>query len=177
IQGYCDGGRLAPPPIPASLNPHGPQPAPQPQPNPQPQPQPQPAPSGGNDDAQITAIVVPGSMNAGDHGNWVVEVKNTGTSYWDNNFKLGTVNDMAADAYRFLGTNRVDLPQGAVVAPGSSWSFSFPVTAPGNGSYTLQFQMVHELVQWFGQKTNQAISVGGSAPAPAPQPQPQPQPS
>ncbi|MDD1653081.1 MAG: hypothetical protein LUQ64_00905, partial [Methanomicrobiales archaeon] len=55
----------------------------------------------------------------------------------------------------WLGTtNRVNLADGDAIAPGQEKTFTFTVTAPSSaGTYRFQWQMLREMVAWFGDKS------------------------
>ncbi|NUO16221.1 MAG: trypsin, partial [Planctomycetaceae bacterium] len=50
--------------------------------------------------------------------------------------------------------SRVNIAAGVEVRPGESYTFTFNVRAPATaGQYNMQWRMVQENVQWFGQYT------------------------
>jgi hypothetical protein len=95
-----------------------------------------------------------------------VVMQNTGGTTWSasapNPFRLGSQNSQDNTTW---GTARVDV-QGTV-APGGQATFNFRVTAPtAPGSYNFQWQMVQEMVNWFGDLTpDLAIVVQPAPPA------------
>jgi len=116
-------------------------------------------------------------MSAGAPGTFEVVMRNDGTATWDDQFRLGTVGDMAGDGSRFEelagypDVGRIHLAAGATVAPGQTYAFRFAIVAPtASRAYDVKFRMVHENVQWFGDTATQAVTVtGGAAPTtPAP---------
>jgi RHS repeat-associated protein len=107
---------------------------------------------------------IPQVMTAGQTYRISVKVRNTGTTTWlptgDNPFFLGAQNPQ--DSFQW-GIQRVPLDD--TVAPGANHTFNFDIVAPVNpGSYQMQWRMVHEFVNWFGDFTdNVSISVGGKS--------------
>src|SRR5262249_11685001 len=56
---------------------------------------------------------------------------------------------------------------GTTVAPGAHFTFTFKVIGPdAQKPYSIQLQMVHEGVRWFGGMTNQTVTVAGVYSAP-----------
>ncbi|MDD1654133.1 MAG: carbohydrate binding domain-containing protein [Methanomicrobiales archaeon] len=84
-----------------------------------------------------------------------VVMKNTGTATWTpgSSYRLGSQNPQ--DNKIWLRTsNRVYLNDGESIAPGREKAFTFLVTAPSTaGTYHFQWQMLREMVAWFGQKS------------------------
>lgn len=118
---------------------------------------------GGTDGATFVSHSVPTSMTAGQSYNVSVTMNNSGSTTWTSDvYKLGTQNPQ--DNTLWIGGNRVYLPAGVTVPPGSNYTFNFTVTAPSTpGYYNFQWQMVHEFVQWFGDFTpNVVVNVTGT---------------
>lgn len=93
-----------------------------------------------------------------------VRARNTGSLTWTSRFGL---------SYRWYDRNsgRVVIPNGArdyvrgSVAPGQTYTFSLPVTAPSQpGAYTLVIDMVHEGVTWFGNRGCPVLRAGVDVP-------------
>lgn len=85
-----------------------------------------------------------------------VQMRNTGTTTWSsaNAYSLGSKSPQ--DNWNW-GMGRVALPHD--VAPGQTVTFNFTLTAPtvaGPGNIDVQWQMVQDGVQWFGQTTSKA---------------------
>jgi hypothetical protein len=101
------------------------------------------------DQAQFVSQSVPSSMTPQNAYSVSVTMKNTGNTTWDSNYRLGSQNPHDNTIW---GLGRVYLASGETIPPGGSKTFTFTVTAPASpSSYALfQWQMVHELVQWFG---------------------------
>lgn len=118
------------------------------------------------DNASIVSANFPSSMGAGATANVSVTVKNTGTSTWTKAtaYRLGGVGDYDP----FYPAARVDLGSTVSVAPGATYTFSFVFKAPAApGSYTTDWQMLREGVQWFGGTVTKTISVTSTNPPPA----------
>jgi RHS repeat-associated protein len=107
----------------------------------------------------------PSSMRAGQPYTITVQMLNSGTTAWTPSgstpFRLGTQNPQ--DNKNWNVTGRAYLS--STVATGQTATFTIPITAPSTpGTYNLQWKMVQEFVQWFGDATtNQAISVTAGA--------------
>ncbi|HZU98031.1 MAG TPA: NBR1-Ig-like domain-containing protein, partial [Planctomycetota bacterium] len=171
IQGYCDGGTH-------SVNTGTLPPCPWLPANPAPPPTsgapiPPPPPPATGDGATLLSASIPARMDPGATVACTVVVQNSGGTTWDpSSYKLGAVG--GSDASTFLqgaggDPNRVWMAAGTTVAPGQSYTFSFNVVAPatpGQG-YSLQFQMVHEGVQWFGPVATQAVTINTVASGPS----------
>jgi len=103
-------------------------------------------------DAAFVGQSVPSTMVTGERYNVSVRMRNTGTTTWSpggaNPFRLGSQNPTDNSTW---GTNRLALP--ATVSPGAEATFAFTVTAPAPGTQRFQWQMVQEMVQWFGART------------------------
>ncbi|TFW09524.1 hypothetical protein E4K72_05625 [Oxalobacteraceae bacterium OM1] len=102
--------------------------------------------------AQFVSQSVPTTMVPGQTYTASVTYKNTGNTTWTaaGNYRLGSQNPI--DNTTWTPSNRVQLS--GSVAPGQSYTFSFPVTAPSSGgTYNFQWQMVQDFVAWFGPAT------------------------
>lgn len=91
-----------------------------------------------------------------------VTYKNTGDTTWTSNtFKLGVLDPspQAQDplANTQWNSGRVALAAGETVAPQATKTFNFTITAPASvnpkDTRYIQYQMVQEGVEWFGEKT------------------------
>lgn len=101
--------------------------------------------------------VIPLACNATAAGS--VTVRNTGAATWtrEAGYSLGAVDD--SDPLHD-GDPRVWLPDDASVPPDGTWTFDVALTAPGEaGTYTTDWQMVHEAVAWFGEITSADVIV------------------
>lgn len=102
--------------------------------------------------ADFISQSIPSTMNAGQTYQISVTMQNNGTTDWvqnsSNPHKLG---DPVSNTW---GVQRVDLSVGETISSGQSKTFTFNITAPTQpGQYEMQWQMVQENVQWFGEKT------------------------
>jgi hypothetical protein len=104
------------------------------------------------DDAQFVREDVPSYMVVGRAYSASVTFKNSGNSEWtkEKKFNLGSQNPQDND----LWGKRISLAGGETVLPGQEKTFIFSVTAPKSpGTFNFQWQMVEELKQWFGEKS------------------------
>jgi RHS repeat-associated protein len=112
--------------------------------------------------AAFVSQSVPATMTAGETYAVTVSMLNQGTTTWTPGqaYRLGSQNPQDNTTW-MMTTNRVNLLASESVSPGATATFSFVVTAPSSpGSYNFQWQMVQELVEWFGAKTpNIAVQV------------------
>ncbi|MBI4580127.1 MAG: glycoside hydrolase family 9 protein [Planctomycetes bacterium] len=108
------------------------------------------------DNAQIVSDTILTTMNAGMNYSVSVTVKNTSFLTWDSaDYKLGAVDDSDP----FAG-GRQSIAGGTTVAPGQQYTFTFTMTAPATtGSYTTDWRMVHEYVNWFGDTLARQVQV------------------
>jgi len=120
----------------------------------------------GINNASCTSITAPASVTIGQNFNVTVTMQNNGSTVWTpsgaNNYHL-LVSPWSATPWSNART-----PVVSNIAPGGSYTFTLPVTAPATaGTYTLGTQMLQENVQWFGALCNNSgnITVTGT-PAP-----------
>ena len=102
--------------------------------------------------AQFVSQTVPDTIIAGESFDYSITFKNTGTKTWSsgNHYRLGT--QAGQDNKNWLGTNRIGLPHD--VAPGEEVTFSVTLTAPSEeGVYVIQWRMVQDGVEWFGERS------------------------
>jgi hypothetical protein len=107
-----------------------------------------PLPAQTSECLQMTA---PSLMFPGQTYNVTVVMRNTGETTWTSagNYFLGSQNPQDNQTFH---RSRVPLPYS--VPPGASVTFNFTVTAPSAPAvYPLQFRMVQEWVEWFGNFT------------------------
>jgi hypothetical protein len=118
------------------------------------------------DDANVTVAFAPTSPFAsGSTGPVSVAATNVGSTTWTSGagYRLGSQAPQDNIAW---GTNRVELPAGPV-DPGQRVEFAFPVTATGAGQVDFGWQMVRELVHWFGRPcTTVTVELDPAVPAP-----------
>jgi RHS repeat-associated protein len=107
-------------------------------------------------DAQVVGMSAPARMVTGQGYKVAVTMKNTGTTTWTpgENYNLGSQNP---EDNQLWGLSRVVVA--TPVAPGQQYTFNFPVTAPAAGSYTMQWRMLRELVEWFGARASSPVTV------------------
>jgi len=106
--------------------------------------------------ASCTSITAPGSVVAGSTFSGTIVMQNIGTKTWDNIYtspsdqehKLTSWNPSANTRW---GISHLLLPGGTAVPPGSSATFTANFTAPlTTGTYSFDFSMLEENVEWFG---------------------------
>jgi hypothetical protein len=110
---------------------------------------PPPPPPAGTNAAAYVAQTVPSTMTAGTVTAVTVTMRNTGSTTWTEAAQYRLSSRGPRDNTTW-GVNRVHLAPGDSIAPGGSHTFSFDVTAPATpGSYTFQWSMVQDGVDWF----------------------------
>ena len=124
----------------------------------------------GMNNASFVTLNAPSNMVMGTSYPVTITFQNTGTRTWlqypkDGYHRLGT--QTPQDNLRW-GASREELPRD--VPPGSTVTLNFSVTPQAVGQATFQWQLVDELVQWFGDKTpplsvdvKAAVNVGKTA--------------
>jgi alkylated DNA repair dioxygenase AlkB len=115
----------------------------------------------GINDAAFVSQIVPPSMAAGQPYLVSVTMQNVGTTTWTaaSQYRLGSQNPQDNTTW---GLGRIELPRD--VPPGRTETFTFAVTAPAAiGTYDFQWRMVQELVEWFGQPSNDAVVTTSTA--------------
>ncbi len=109
--------------------------------------------------ATVVSNTTPASMAPGQTVTVSVEMKNTGNTTWNRNGSLGYKLGGQIDAGQFAAT-RHWLNVGEMVPPGQSRTFTFNMTAPTTpGLYSVGWQMVEELVEWFGDFAIKVVTV------------------
>jgi hypothetical protein len=111
------------------------------------------------DDARILAVDLPDTLACGETVDVAVAVRNTGTATWTrtDGYKLGAVDD--EDPF-YTSDTRIWLQDDDLVGSGDEYTFEFELQAPDEeGLYVTDWQMVHESVRWFGEQTEQEVSV------------------
>lgn len=132
--------------------------------DPAPEPPTPSPPATPEDDAALQGSFFPNDVSCGEDFQASVSMENTGTATWTraSQHKLGAVGD--EDPLYHLDV-RVQLPEGAEVSPGGSWTFEIPMTAPSEpGTYTTDWRMVHEYVTWFGESVTTDVVVSCAVP-------------
>ncbi|HEV2844339.1 MAG TPA: NBR1-Ig-like domain-containing protein [Thermoanaerobaculia bacterium] len=111
--------------------------------------------------SEVVRQSVPTAMVAGRTYTVSVTMRNTGSTIWKagDGHRLGSQSPQDNLTWGF---HRVD-PLATGVFPGEEGVFSFTVTAPATpGSYTFQWRMVQDGVEWFG-ATSPAVQVAVTA--------------
>mgnify|MGYP001211639930 CR=1 FL=1 len=103
--------------------------------------------------AQILSLTAPNTVEAGQQFTVEVTVRNKGNTTWtsagNKPWRLGSQSPRDNKTW---GMGRVSIAEGQTVGPGDTYTFSFTATAPTSaGTYDMQWQMVQDGVQWFGQ--------------------------
>jgi hypothetical protein len=115
--------------------------------------------------AQLISFSTPANMTAGEDYEVSVTMKNAGSTTWtsagDKPWRLGSQNPQDNNTWNIT---RVVITAGTEVRPGENYTFTFTVKAPANaGQHNMQWRMVQDGVQWFGQFTNnQVITVAAA---------------
>lgn len=107
--------------------------------------------------AEIVSSTIPSQMEAGKTYRVSVTVKNTGANAWTaaNGYKLGGVGD--SDPF---ASARQTLSSSETIATGQTKTFTFNMTAPSTpGTYTTDWRMLREGVNWFGGTLTKSVSV------------------
>lgn len=122
--------------------------------------------------AAIISQQISGPANG--QANVIIVIQNTGTQTWTDS---NTANPVHLAAPSGWGNQRINLPSN--VAPGQQVTFNFNISLPTvAGIYPVNFQMVEELIEWFGPQTSLSIAVQAAPPVPVisnvPIPVPQP---
>jgi uncharacterized membrane protein len=111
--------------------------------------------------AQITGNNIPVAMTAGQSYSVTITVKNTGSNTWTaaEGYKLGAVG--GTDPFAAISQ---PLGPADSIAPNQSKTFSFIMTAPAAaGSYTTDWRMMREGVEWFGGTLTKSVTVTAAA--------------
>ncbi len=107
------------------------------------------APQAGHLSAEIISQNIPPTMESGKTYDIAVVVKNTGNQSWseDDQIRLGIFPEGKESGYR------VFLPEGVTVEPGQDYAFELKnYQASGIASTYIEFQMLQEGFQYFGEK-------------------------
>jgi len=107
--------------------------------------------------AEVVSVSVPSGVRAGQQFEAQIIVRNRGTTTWteSESYRLGSQGPQ--DNGRW-GLGRVAIVQGASVAPGTMHVFTVTLTAPAAGTHVMQWRMVQDGREWFGE-FSQALSV------------------
>jgi len=122
--------------------------------------------------AQFVKQAVPAEMVTGQSYDVTITMKNNGSSTWnpEGTFSYYILGSRTPSNNKIWGNDRAVLP--GDVAPGQEVDIAFSVKAPAQpGSYDFQWQMIHNNVEWFGDKTeNVAVQVVAPTPMHTPTP-------
>ena len=103
-------------------------------------------------DAEFISQTISREISAGESFVYTVRFRNSGTTTWTSadHYNLGA--QAPHDNILWLPVNRIGLPNN--VPPGDTVTFSATLTAPSDeGVYVIQWRMVQDGVEWFGQRT------------------------
>ncbi len=112
--------------------------------------------------AKVESQVIPTQVRPGEPFAVKVVMRNMGTTTWSagGSYRLGVVNSSENQVWSPSASAYLSAP----VAPGQLATFNVEVTAPQQaGTYAMQWQMVRDSVEWFGQMTSNvqvAVTVG-----------------
>ncbi len=107
--------------------------------------------SAAGNDAAFVSQSVPSAVLSGETVTVSVTMRNTGTTTWTEAaaYHLGSQDPQDNTTW---GTGRAVLDPGAAIAPGDEATFTFDITGPPvPGTYSFQWRMVQEGVEWFGE--------------------------
>lgn len=101
------------------------------------------------DHAALVAHTLPSALNCNEGTTVTITVLNTGDTTWtaSNDYRLGAVDD--TDPF-FTNGNRIHLGLADSVAPGQEHTFEVALRSGGAGTFTTDWRMVRDGVQWFG---------------------------
>ncbi len=111
------------------------------------------------DAAEVLGADLPVQGQCGEQITATVTMLNRGTATWtrEQGYKLGAVDDTDP---LYSGGTRVWLPEDVAVEPGQLWTFHIELDMPSQeGTYSTDWQMVHEQVRWFGEQVSSQVEV------------------
>ncbi|MFN7987801.1 MAG: NBR1-Ig-like domain-containing protein [Thermoanaerobaculia bacterium] len=116
------------------------------------------------DAASLVSAVVPGQVAPGVAVPVTVTLRNTGRATWtrEAGYALAPLADAA-----LLAPGRVPLPSSRSVATGETATFSFPMTAPRDGTFGPEWRLVTEEGTPFGPAIARTVTASGGCAAPA----------
>ncbi len=110
-------------------------------------------------DSTCLAVNIPDSIPAGETRTISITLKNTGQLDWNSTDKFRLGSQDPRDNHNWE-VSRVNIEDGVVVPTGSSYTFTFDITAPSSpGVYNCSWKMLQELVTWFGEKCSKEVNV------------------
>jgi len=112
-------------------------------------------------DAVFVSQTLPAAVVAGQTYPVAVTMRNVGIQAWapQKGYRLGSQHPPNNQTW---GRNRVELP--GVVAPAQEVTFSFDVTAPQRLPAHIQWRMLEENVEWFGEPTPNRVPAAPGTP-------------
>ncbi len=125
-------------------------------------------------DGTILSVQIPDQMKVGETVQATVTARNTGTTEtWSEAglYRLGATSDDTCK-FRLISTggetNRIKIRDGATVAPGEEYTFTFAMKAPDvPGDYPMELRFVQDGVAWFGSTFSKTIEVVAADAPPA----------
>lgn len=112
--------------------------------------------------AQFIRQTVPTQMSSGQVVPVSITLRNNGNQTWTNTVGVKLGSQTPINNTLWTGASRVTLGTDAI-APGETKIFNFTITAPAtNGSYSFQWMMVQEGVEWFGEPSPLTTIVVGA---------------
>lgn len=104
--------------------------------------------------SEYVSDTIPTTMESGKNYNVSITFRNRGVLWRESNaFRLGAV----GDGDPFTGTTRRTIS--GEVRAGSTYTFSFTMTAPAPGAYTTDWRMVRDGYAWFGATLTKPVTV------------------
>lgn len=100
--------------------------------------------------AEVVAIDAPSGLTAGQQFTARITVRNRGTTTWTASEGYALGSQSPQDNGRW-GLGRIAVPQGETVLPGMTHVFTATLTAPAAGLHAMQWRMVQERREWFGE--------------------------
>lgn len=109
----------------------------------------------------VVSDTLPSTMLMGETANATITIKNIGSQPWSNAEKHRLGLDFVSDAYTKFGLEgRYYLKDNKIVNPGETATFDLQLKAPTtSGEYKLNFKMLKEGLNWFGETFEKTITV------------------
>lgn len=109
--------------------------------------------------AEVIAVNFPGELEAGISTSGTIQMRNSGSKHW-----VGGQHALAVigDPCGILGSMRYHLPSGYTLVPGGMFTFTIPIHDDVAGTCTIEFQMVEEGVEFFGETVSATIETIGN---------------
>ncbi len=105
--------------------------------------------------AEFISVDVPAGVRAGEQFTANITVRNRGSTAWTASSAHRLGSQSPQDNGRW-GTGRIALPEGITVPPGAVHVFTATLRAPNTpGNHQMQWRMVQERVEWFGEFSQQ----------------------